>query len=177
MSMLGQEEVAVGSEVAALRRAGYGSSGVRPRDWRRRTLEELDDSGTDRLRWVRRSAEIAATIDEGDLAQALVRSVELMGEADSMSSIERKLYVLMHSLLVAHVEGDGVEARRWFDASRGGLTQKHDVLTAEAAVQHAEGATEQARKTLVKARAAWDDALYPVTEYHRELAATVESKW
>ena len=93
-----------------------------------------------------------------------------------MTPVERKLYALTHSLLIAHVKGDGENARKWLNESQGCLVESHLVLTAEAAVLHAEGATDEALVTVDRARAAWEDALFPLTDGSRELLAAVEAK-
>lgn len=174
--MLWRDEVAVSSELAALRLFGLTGLGVRPRDWPTETLEQVDAKGTDRLRWMRASAEVGILIDRDEHVQALAHSEELMSEAESMTPVERKLYALTHSLLIAHVKSDGENARKWLNESQGCLVESHQVLTAEAAVLHAEGATDEALATVDRARAAWEDALFPLTDGSRELLAAVEAK-
>ncbi len=174
--MLWNDDVAVASELAALRLAGFKGRGVRPRDWSPEVIEQVDAKGTARLRWVRKNAEVAVSLDRGEAAQALSQSKELMEEAESMTLLERKGYALPHSLLLAYVEGDGPNARKWLELSRGGFVQSHALLRAEAAVLNAEGATEEALSTVEKARTAWADALFPVTDGDRDLVAAVEAE-
>ena len=181
---LWNDDSLVASEIAQKRMFGFLCAGIRPREWPEQMVSEIDASGTASDKWLAKSTQAAIQFDLGNHREALAISSELMADADSMPEDEGALYASAHAFLVAYVDRDGQEARKWFEKargslqeqSRGGLVESHRLLCLQAAVQHAEGDMKRALESLDDAQAAWKDAFVPITDADRELMHDLRAK-
>jgi hypothetical protein len=136
-------------------------AGTRPRDWDPALLAAIDgDGGGDAsLQGVTAMLVANRHEDRREFAQAdsawrRVAEVLVSAQGADMPAAAKGGFALPIAAWLGHHRRDAAAARAWLDASCGGFSDPASRAYAEAAVLHAEGQADAARRAIADARAA-----------------------